>query len=216
MKKKKRIQNKPFFIVGCIVNGLILIFMFVLVLLGLEAINHKTISTIRFVLLLVMPVIVMAISFSSHATKSSLTEFIIPLSLITGALALECVQYGIFLNASYIVLNNTVLKVNPVYLGIVFSVFIVYLFLLLFFYKKTKMFKYTGFIFLVLGVFSFAFENQIWLIVLGSVTVFISFVIGIRELKVYNKDLDRGVKVQITTIVFMLLMLARFVFMFGL
>ncbi|HQB79923.1 MAG TPA: hypothetical protein PLB23_01500, partial [Bacilli bacterium] len=62
MKKKKRIQNKPFFIVGCIVNGLILIFMFVLVLLGLEAINHKTISTIRFVLLLVMPVIVMAIS----------------------------------------------------------------------------------------------------------------------------------------------------------
>ena len=216
MKKKKRIQNKPFFIVGCIVNGLILIFMFVLVLLGLEAINHKTISTIRFVLLLVMPVIVMAISFSSHATKSSLTEFIIPLSLITGAFALECVQYGIFLNASYIVLNNTVLKVNPVYLGIVFSVFIVYLFLLLFFYKKTKMFKYTGFIFLVLGVFSFAFENQIWLIVLGSVTVFISFVIGIRELKVYNKDLDRGVKVQITTIVFMLLMLARFVFMFGL
>ncbi|HHV14902.1 MAG TPA: hypothetical protein PKH00_00600 [Bacilli bacterium] len=216
MKKKKRIQNKPFFIVGCIVNGLILIFMFVLVLLGLEAINHKTISTIRFVLLLVMPVIVMAISFSSHATKSSLTEFIIPLSLITGALALECVQYGIFLNASYIVLNNTVLKVNPVYLGIVFSVFIVYLFLLLFFYKKTKMFKYTGFIFLVLGVFSFAFENQIWLIALGSVTVFISLVIGIRELKVYNKDLDRGVKVQITTIVFMLLMLARFVFMFGL
>jgi hypothetical protein len=195
---------------------LILIFMFVLVLLGLEAINHKTISTIRFVLLLVMPVIVMAISFSSHATKSSLTEFIIPLSLITGALALECVQYGIFLNASYIVLNNTVLKVNPVYLGIVFSVFIVYLFLLLFFYKKTKMFKYTGFIFLVLGVFSFAFENQIWLIALGSVTVFISLVIGIRELKVYNKDLDRGVKVQITTIVFMLLMLARFVFMFGL
>ena len=216
MKKKKRIQNKPFFIVGCIVNGLILIFMFVLVLLGLEAINHKTISTIRFVLLLVMPVIVMAISFLSHATKSSLTEFIIPLSLITGALALECVQYGIFLNASYIVLNNTVLKVNPVYLGIVFSVFIVYLFLLLFFYKKTKMFKYTGFIFPILGVFSFAFENQIWLIVLGSVTVFISFVIGIRELKVYNKDLDRGVKVQITTIVFMLLMLARFVFMFGL
>ena len=216
MKKKKRIQNKPFFIVGCIVNGLILIFMFVLVLLWLEAINHKTISTIRFVLLLVMPVIVMAISFSSHATKSSLTEFIIPLSLITGALALECVQYGIFLNASYIVLNNTVLKVNPVYLGIVFSVFIVYLFLLLFFYKKTKMFKYTGFIFLVLGVFSFAFENQIWLIALGSVTVFISLVIGIRELKVYNKDLDRGVKVQITTIVFMLLMLARFVFMFGL
>ena len=216
MKKKKRIQNKPFFIVGCIVNGLILIFMFVLVLLGLEAINHKTISTIRFVLLLVMPVIVMAISFSSHATKSSLTEFIIPLSLITGALALECVQYGIFLNASYIVLNNTVLKVNPVYLGIVFSVFIVYLFLLLFFYKKTKMFKYTGFIFLVLGVFSFAFENQIWLIALGSVTVFISLVIGIRELKVYNKDLDRGVKVQITTIVFMLLMLARFGFMFGL
>jgi len=216
MKKKKRIQNKPFFIVGCIVNSLILIFMFVLVLLGLEAINHKTISTIRFVLLLVMPVIVMAISFSSHATKSSLTEFIIPLSLITGALALECVQYGIFLNASYIVLNNTVLKVNPVYLGIVFSVFIVYLFLLLFFYKKTKMFKYTGFIFLVLGVFSFAFENQIWLIALGSVTVFISLVIGIRELKVYNKDLDRGVKVQITTIVFMLLMLARFVFMFGL
>ena len=216
MKKKKRIQNKPFFIVGCIVNGLILIFMFVLVLLGLEAINHKTISTIRFVLLLVMPVIVMTISFSSHATKSSLTEFIIPLSLITGALALECVQYGIFLNASYIVLNNTVLKVNPVYLGIVFSVFIVYLFLLLFFYKKTKMFKYTGFIFLVLGVFSFAFENQIWLIALGSVTVFISLVIGIRELKVYNKDLDRGVKVQITTIVFMLLMLARFVFMFGL
>ena len=216
MKKKKRIQNKPFFIVGCIVNGLILIFMFVLVLLGLEAINHKTISTIRFVLLLVMPVIVMAISFSSHATKSSLTEFIIPLSLITGALALECVQYGIFLNASYIVLNNTVLKVNPVYLGIVFSVFIVYLFLLLFFYKKTKMFKYSGFIFLVLGVFSFAFENQIWLIALGSVTVFISLVIGIRELKVYNKDLDRGVKVQITTIVFMLLMLARFVFMFGL
>ncbi len=216
MKKKKRIQNKPFFIVGCIVNGLILIFMFVLVLLGLEAINHKTISTIRFVLLLVMPVIVMAISFLSHATKSSLTEFIIPLSLITGALALECVQYGIFLNASYIVLNNTVLKVNPVYLGIVFSVFIVYLFLLLFFYKKTKMFKYTGFIFLVLGVFSFAFENQIWLIALGSVTVFISLVIGIRELKVYNKDLDRGVKVQITTIVFMLLMLARFVFMFGL
>ena len=216
MKKKMRIQNKPVFIIGCIVNGLILIFMFVLVLLGLEAINHKTISTIRFVLLLVMPVIVMAISFSSHATKSSLTEFIIPLSLITGALALECVQYGIFLNASYIVLNNTVLKVNPVYLGIVFSVFIVYLFLLLFFYKKTKMFKYTGFIFLVLGVFSFAFENQIWLIALGSVTVFISFVIGIRELKVYNKDLDRGVKVQITTIVFMLLMLARFVFMFGL
>ena len=190
--------------------------MFVLVLLGLEAINHKTISTIRFVLLLVMPVIVMATSFSSHATKSSLVEFIIPLSLITGALALECVQYGIFLNASYIVLNNTVLKVNPVYLGIVFSVFIVYLFLLLFFYKKTKMFKYTGFIFLVLGVFSFAFENQIWLIALGSVTVFISLVIGIRELKVYNKDLDRGVKVQITTIVFMLLMLARFVFMFGL
>lgn len=216
MKKKKRIQNKPFFIVGCVVNSLILIFMFVLVLLGLEAINHKTISTIRFVLLLVMPVIVMAISFLSHATKSSLTEFIIPLSLITGALALECVQYGIFLNASYIVLNNTVLKVNPVYLGIVFSVFIVYLFLLLFFYKKTKMFKYTGFIFPILGVFSFAFENQIWLIVLGSVTVFISFVIGIRELKVYNKDLDRGVKVQITTIVFMLLMLARFVFMFGL
>jgi hypothetical protein len=78
------------------------------------------------------------------------------------------------------------------------------------------MFKYTGFIFLVLGVFSFAFENQIWLIALGSVTVFISLVIGIRELKVYNKDLDRGVKVQITTIVFMLLMLARFVFMFGL
>ncbi|MGI6210150.1 MAG: hypothetical protein ACOYIM_00460 [Bacilli bacterium] len=216
MKKKKRIQNKPVFVVGCIVNSLILIFMFVLVLLGLEAINHKTISTIRFVLLLVMPVIVMAISFLSHATKSSLTEFIIPLSLITGALALECVQYGIFLNASYIVLNNTVLKVNPVYLGIVFSVFIVYLFLLLFFYKKTKMFKYTGFIFPILGVFSFAFENQIWLIVLGSVTVFISFVIGIRELKVYNKDLDRGVKVQITTIVFMLLMLARFVFMFGL
>ena len=216
MKKKKRIQNKPFFIVGCIVNGLILIFMFVLVLLGLEAINHKTISTIRFVLLLVMPVIVMAISFSSHATKSSLVEFIIPLSLITGALALECVQYGIFLNASYIVLDNPVLKVNPVYLGIVFSVFIVYLFLLLFFYKKTKMFKYTGFIFLVLGFFSFAFENQIWLIALGSVTVFISLVIGIRELKVYNKDLDRGVKVQITTIVFMLLMLARFVFMFGL
>ena len=216
MKKKMRIQNKPVFIIGCIVNSLILIFMFVLVLLGLEAINHKTISTIRFVLLLVMPVIVMAISFSSHATKSSLTEFIIPLSLITGALALECVQYGIFLNASYIVLNNTVLKVNPVYLGIVFSVFIVYLFLLLFFYKKTKMFKYTGFIFLVLGVFSFAFENQIWLIALGSVTVFISLVIGIRELKVYNKDLDRGVKVQITTIVFMLLMLARFVFMFGL
>ncbi len=216
MKKKKRIQNKPVFVVGCIVNSLILIFMFVLVLLGLEAINHKTISTIRFVLLLVMPVIVMAISFSSHATKSSLTEFIIPLSLITGALALECVQYGIFLNASYIVLNNTVLMVNPVYLGIVFSVFIVYLFLLLFFYKKTKMFKYTGFIFPILGVFSFAFENQIWLIVLGSVTVFISFVIGIRELKVYSKDLDRGVKVQITTIVFMLLMLARFVFMFGL
>lgn len=216
MKKKMRIQNKPVFIIGCIVNSLILIFMFVLVLLGLEAINHKTISTIRFVLLLVMPVIVMAISFLSHATKSSLTEFIIPLSLITGALALECVQYGIFLNASYIVLNNTVLKVNPVYLGIVFSVFIVYLFLLLFFYKKTKMFKYTGFIFPILGVFSFAFENQIWLIVLGSVTVFISFVIGIRELKVYNKDLDRGVKVQITTIVFMLLMLARFVFMFGL
>ncbi len=216
MKKKMRIQNKPVFIIGCIVNSLILIFMFVLVLLGLEAINHKTISTIRFVLLLVMPVIVMAISFLSHATKSSLTEFIIPLSLITGALALECVQYGIFLNASYIVLNNTVLKVNPVYLGIVFSVFIVYLFLLLFFYKKTKMFKYTGFIFPILGVFSFAFENQIWLIALGSVTVFISFVIGIRELKVYNKDLDRGVKVQITTIVFMLLMLARFVFMFGL
>lgn len=216
MKKKMRIQNKPVFIIGCIVNSLILIFMFVLVLLGLEAINHKTISTIRFVLLLVMPVIVMAISFLSHATKSSLTEFIIPLSLITGALALECVQYGIFLNASYIVLNNTVLKVNPVYLGIVFSVFIVYLFLLLFFYKKTKMFKYTGFIFPILGVFSFAFENQIWLIALGSVTVFISLVIGIRELKVYNKDLDRGVKVQITTIVFMLLMLARFVFMFGL
>ncbi len=216
MKKKMGIQNKPVFIVSCVVNSLILIFMFVLVLLGLEAINNKTISTIRFVLLLVMPVIVMAISFLSHETKSSLVEFIIPLSVITGALALECVQYGIFLNASYIVLNNTVLKVNPVYLGIVFSVFIVYLFLLLFFYKKTKMFKYTGFIFLVLGVFSFAFENQIWLIALGSVTVFISLVIGIRELKVYNKDLDRGVKVQITTIVFMLLMLARFVFMFGL
>lgn len=216
MKKKMRIQNKPVFIIGCIVNSLILIFMFVLVLLGLEAINNKTISTIRFVLLLVMPVIVMAISFLSHETKSSLVEFIIPLSVITGALALECVQYGIFLNASYIVLNNTVLKVNPVYLGIVFSVFIVYLFLLLFFYKKTKIFKYTGFIFPILSVFSFAFENQIWLIVLGSVTVFISFVIGIRELKVYNKDLDRGVKVQITTIVFMLLMLARFVFMFGL
>lgn len=216
MKKKKRIQNKPFFIVGCVVNSLILIFMFVLVLLGLEAINHKTISTIRFVLLLVMPVIVMAISFLSHETKSSLVEFIIPLSVITGALALECVQYGIFLNASYIVLDNPVLKVNPVYLGIVFSVFIVYLFLLLFFYKKTKIFKYTGFIFPASGIFSFALENQVWLIVLGSVTVLISLFIGIRELKVYDKDLERGVKVQITTIVFMLLMLARFVFMFGL
>ena len=103
MKKKMGIQNKPVFIVSCVVNSLILIFMFVLVLLGLEAINNKTISTIRFVLLLVMPVIVMAISFLSHETKSSLVEFIIPLSVITGALALECVQYGIFLNASYIV-----------------------------------------------------------------------------------------------------------------
>jgi amino acid transporter len=88
--------------------------------------------------------------------------------------------------------------------------------LLLFFYKKTKIFKYTGFIFPASGIFSFALENQVWLIVLGSVTVLISLFIGIRELKVYDKDLERGVKVQITTIVFMLLMLARFVFMFGL
>ena len=162
MKKKMRIQNKPVFIIGCIVNSLILIFMFVLVLLGLEAINHKTISTIRFVLLLVMPVIVMAISFSSHATKSSLTEFIIPLSLITGALALECVQYGIFLNASYIVLDNPVLKVNPVYLGIVFSVFIIIYFCYYFSIRKQRFLSIQDLFFLRQG-----FSLLLWKIKYG-------------------------------------------------